>query len=80
MPHLENDEDYIALTVTMLVQYGDFYMHMVTAPLLMTTCEASIQIDTMIAPEYVSSGQVKMPQTIILAPEVPKFTKEGQND
>ena len=44
---------------------------MLTAPLMLTTCEASIQIDATIAPEYVNFGQEKMPKTIIMVQESP---------
>ena len=62
----------------MLVQYGDFYMHMVTAPLVITTCQASIEIDASTAPEYVTLGQESMPHTIILAPDSTDVIKESQ--
>ena len=53
-------------------------MLMVTAPLMLTTCEASIQIDATVAPEYVKFGEERMPHTIILAPNSKNAMKESQ--
>ena len=75
-PQFYNNDDEIVLTVTMLLQYGDYHLHVVTAPLTLTTCAASIQIDVNTAPEYEKSAQESLPHTVIMAPIIPKKTTE----